>query len=91
LPIVKPTNETQNKISEFVSEIIENKQKQYDYGNLLEKTKTENNFEREIQLSKELESISKSIEIGENEINELVYTIYDLTEKEIAEIEKNIN
>ena len=90
LPIIKPTNETQNEIAALVSQIIENKQKQYDYGHLLEKTKTENNFEREIQLSKELENISKSIEKAENELNELVYALYGLTESEIAEIEKNI-
>ncbi len=90
LPLVKATNETQNKISEFVSQIIENKQKQYDYGNLLVKTKTENNFEREIQLSKELENISKTIENAENEINQMVYNLYELTENEITEIEKNI-
>lgn len=90
LPIIKPTNETQNKISEFVSQIIENKQKQFDYGNLLEKTKTENNFEREIQLSKELESISKSIEKAENEINELVYELYSLSDEEIKIVESSI-
>lgn len=90
IPLIKPTNEAENKISEFVSQIIDNKQKQFDYSSLLEKTKTENNFEREIQLSNELESFSKSIEIAENEINELVYAIYDLTEKEIAEIENAI-
>jgi len=90
LPIIKPTNETQNEISEFVSQIIESSQKQYDYSNLLEKTKTENNFEREIQLEKELENISKTIENAENEINQMVYNLYELTENEIAEIEKNI-
>lgn len=90
LPIVKPTNETQNKISEFVSQIIENKQKQYDYGNLLEKTKTENNFEREIQLTRELEQLTAELGKAESNINSIIYELYEIEPNEIATIEKNI-
>ncbi|MBC8320319.1 MAG: Eco57I restriction-modification methylase domain-containing protein [Bacteroidetes bacterium] len=90
LPIIKPSNETQTEISELVTRIIEQKQKQIDYSKLLEKTKVENNFEREIQLEKELEGMAKTIESAENLINELVYNLYGLTEEEIRIVEGNV-
>jgi len=90
LPIIKPINVTQDKISELVTQIIEQKQKQIDYSTLLDKAKVENNFEREIQLEKELADMIKTIESAENLINELVYKLYEMSDKEIGIIEKNI-
>jgi adenine-specific DNA-methyltransferase len=90
LPIVKPIEEIQNKVSELVSQIIKNKQKQIDYSKLLEKAKAENNFDREIQLEKEFEQIVSNIEKAENEINEVIYSLYELSDKEIGIIEQNI-
>jgi len=90
LPIIKPSFEIENEISEIVTSIIEQKQKQIDYGKLLEKTKAENNFDREIQIEKELEEMAKTIESAENLINELVFKLYEMSDKEIELMEKNI-
>jgi len=91
LPIIKPSLEIENKISEIVTLIIEQKQKQIDYTKLLVRTKVENNFEREIQIEKELEGMAKTIESTEKLINEMVYKLYELTEDEIEIIEKRIS
>ena len=91
LPIIKPNDEIQSQIASLVSTIIENKQKQLDYGNLLKKAKSENNFDREIQLEKELKQINSNITSAENKINKIVYDLYDISDNEIAIIEKSIN
>jgi len=90
LPLIKSSEENQNRISKLVSQIIENKQKQIDYLELLEKTKEENNFDREIQLSKSLDEITSKINQLENEIDNIVYNLYALTDDEIMIIEKSI-
>ncbi len=91
LPIIKPSEEIQNKISELVSQIIENKQKQLDYSELFEKAKVENNFDREIQLSKSLNEITNKISQTDKEIDQMVYQLYELTEEEITIVENSIN
>jgi len=91
LPIIKPSEEVQIQTSELVKIIIANKQKQIDYSSLLEKAKTENNFEREIQLEKELEQINAEIITAESSINATIYELYELEPKIIATIENNIN
>lgn len=90
LPIINPTNEIQEKIAELVNTIILNNQKQLDYQELLDKAKTENNFDREIQLTKELEQLTAELEKAESEINSTIYELYQIEPTEIATIEKNI-
>lgn len=90
LPIIKPSEEYQNEISELVSNIIALKEKQIAYTNLLVKAHNENNFEREIQLEKELIAINNNIVQSENSINSIIYSLYDVTDFEIGIIEKNI-
>ena len=48
LPLIKPDKETESDVSALVVKIIENNQKINDYSSLLEKAKTENNFDKEI-------------------------------------------
>lgn len=91
IPVIKPSEEIQTKVSEIVSLIITNKQKQIDFSSLLEKAKTENNFEREIQLEKELEQINAEIITAENNINATIYELYELEPKIISTLENNIN
>ena len=55
---------------------------------LLENAKAENNFDREIQLSKALEDIELKISRFENEIDNLIYSLYNITVTEIVIIEK---
>ena len=91
LPIIEPNVEIQNKVSGLVSRIIENKQKQIDYSELLEKAKEENNFDREIQLTKSLEEITSIIYQTDKEIYQMVYQLYELTEEEIEIMEESVN
>ncbi|TDO01455.1 Eco57I restriction-modification methylase domain-containing protein [Sunxiuqinia elliptica] len=91
LPIVNPKVEIQEKVADLVSSIISNTQKTSDYQELLNKAKTENNFDREIQLTKELEQLATELEKTESKINSIFYELYEIEPNEIATIEKNIN
>lgn len=91
LPIVNPTKEIQEKVADLVSSIISNTQKSSDYQELLDKAKKENNFDREIQLTKELEQLTAVLEKAESKINSIIYELYEIAPNEIATIEKNIN
>lgn len=90
LPIVNPTEEEQEKVADLVSSIISNTQKSSDYQELLNKAKTDNNFDREIQLTKELEQLTAELEKAESKINSIIYELYEIDPTEIATIEKNI-
>lgn len=91
LPLINPTVATQKEVAELVSTIIENTQKKSDYQELLEKSKAENNFDREIQLSKAIEQITTELQQAERKINSVVYELYEIEPLEIATIEKCIN
>ena len=90
LPLINPSAETQEKIADLVKSIISNTKKSSDYQELLDKAKTENNFDREIQLTKELEQLTTELEKAESEINSTIYELYQIEPTEIATIEKNI-
>jgi type I restriction-modification system DNA methylase subunit len=91
LPLINPSIEVQEKIAVLVKSIISNTQKSSDYQELLDKTKTENNFDREIQLTKELEQLTEELVKAESKINSIIYELYEIEPTEIATIEKNIN
>lgn len=91
LPIVNPTEEEQEKVADLVSSIISNTQKSSDYQELLNKAKTDNNFDREIQLTKELEQLTAELAKAEGKINSIIYELYEIEPNEIVTIEKNIN
>jgi len=91
LPLINPSSETQEKISDLVKSIITNTQRSSDYQELLDRSKTENNFEREIQLTKRLEQLTSELVKAESEINSIIYELYEIEPAEIAKIEKNIN
>ena len=91
LPLINPSVEIQENIAELVKSIISNTQKISDYQELLAKAKTENNFDREIQLSKELEQLATELEKAESNINSIIYKLYEIEPIEISTIEKNIN
>ena len=90
LPIIEPNVEKQTEIAELVSKIIENKQKIIDYNELLKQAKADNNFDREIQLTKELDKLKTENETAENKIDDTVYSLYELSENDIATIENEI-
>lgn len=91
LPIINPSIEIQNEVAELVNTIIENTQKKLDYQQLLEKAKSENDFDREIQLSKVLEQLTTELKQADSKINSIVYELYEISPIEIATIEKSIN
>jgi type I restriction-modification system DNA methylase subunit len=91
LPLINPSIETQEKIADLVNSIISDIQKSSDYQELLDKAKAENNFDREIQLTKELEQLTAELGKAESEINSTIYELYQIEPNEIATIEKNIN
>ena len=74
----------------MVVKIIEDNQKIIDYKRLLDKAKTENNFDREIKLERELNLLKDEIVSCENEINFIVNLLYGLTDKEIKIVEESI-
>ncbi|MFD2543775.1 Eco57I restriction-modification methylase domain-containing protein [Lacinutrix gracilariae] len=90
LPIIEPKKEIQENVSEFVKTIISNHQKRVDYQELLDQAKAENNFDREIQLTKQLEQLTMELKKAESEINSIIYELYQIEPTEIAAIEKNI-
>ena len=91
LPLINPSIAIQNEVAELVNTIIENTQKKSDYQELLDKAKTENNFDREFQLSKALEQLTTELKQAENKINAIVYELYEIDPIEIATIEKSVN
>ena len=91
LPIIKPLIEEQEQVASLVENIISNKQKSLDYQLLLDNAKKSNSFEREIQITKELEVISEELERDEIAINTIIYELYEVEPSEIATIEKSIN
>jgi type I restriction-modification system DNA methylase subunit len=91
IPVFEPKGEIQNKVAELVSNIIANRQKQFDYSGLLERAKSDNDFDREIQLTKKLDQIEMELQQTESVINSIVYGLYEIDPTEIATIEKSIN
>lgn len=91
IPVLEASDTIQNEVAELVSSIIENKQKNIDYQALLDNAKAENNFDREIQLSKALENINSELLNAEAKINSIVYELYEINPNEIASIEESIN
>ena len=90
LPIILPSEEKQAELAGFVTMIIDNKQKEWDYTDLLKHAKVQNNFEREILINKELEHIKTEIVTTENKIDSAVYALYDLSDRDIATINNEI-
>jgi len=90
LPLIKPDVETESNVSDLVVKIIENNKKIIDYTGLLEKAKTENNFNREIKLEKELNLLKEEIVSCENKINFSINQLYGISDKEIKIVEESI-
>ncbi len=87
LPLISPNVEVQEKIADLVTSIISNIHKKLDYQELLDKAKMENNFDREILLTKKTELIQANLTTTESEINDTINKLYDLTDDDIAIVE----
>ena len=89
LPIPEIDKEQQQPFINLVDEILQTKPKIKDYKILLDEALHVNNFEREIKLKKEIETFEKRVIECENEIDKMVYKLYDLSEEEIRIVEGN--
>jgi type I restriction-modification system DNA methylase subunit len=87
IPIPQIEEEKQQPFIKLVDEILEAKLKIKDYKVLLEEAMKTNNFDREIKLKKELETLENICISNEKEIDNMVYKLYDLTEEEIKIVE----
>lgn len=87
-PLPKLENiKEQEPFIKLVDNILEAKQKIKDYKTLLDEAISNNNFDREIALKKELEKLENICKVSEESINNLVYNLYNLTADEIKIIE----
>ncbi len=89
LPIPNIAKKEQEPIRNLVNKLLETKQKIKDYQFLYKKSNENNNFDREILLSKELKRLKTESKTMESKIDEIVYELYELTKEEIEIIEKN--
>ncbi|MGJ0494953.1 Eco57I restriction-modification methylase domain-containing protein [Aliarcobacter cryaerophilus] len=87
IPISKIDEESQKPFIKLVDDILEAKQKIKDYKPLLDEAIKNNNFDREIALKKELETLENICISNEKEIDTMVYKLYDLTPDEIKIVE----
>lgn len=90
LPIPVVNKEIQNLIEDKVTEILATNKKISDYKILLERAKSNKKYDEIIDLEKLLEDSQLLVQKLEYEINQDIYKIYGLTQKEIDFIEKNI-
>lgn len=86
LPLVDPDISIKYKVSKLVDKIILTSQKTFDYNELLNKAKEENDFDREIKLSNEIEKFHKDINQYDLQINDVINSLYDLSYNEIKTI-----
>ncbi len=87
VPIINIDEEKQKPFIKLVDEILESKQKIKDYKILLDEAMKNDNFDREIKLKKELETLENICISNEKEIDNMVYKFYDLSEDEIRIVE----
>ena len=87
IPIPKIDEEKQQPFIKLVDEILESRQKIKEYKILLDEAIKNDNFDREIKLKKELETLENLCTANEKTIDEMVYKLYDLTEDEIKIVE----
>lgn len=89
IPIPQISEVEQKSFITYVDEILESKQKIKDYKILLDEALHVNNFDREIKLKKEIETLEKRVIACEREIDAMVYKLYGLSEDEIKIVEGN--
>ena len=89
IPIPQISEVEQKPFITYVDVILESKQKIKDYKILLDEALHVNNFDREIKLKKEIETLEKRVIECEQEIDAMVYKLYGLSEDEIKIVEGN--
>ncbi len=87
IPIPQISEVEQKPFITYVDEILESKQKIKDYKILLDEALHVNNFDREIKLKKEIETLEKRVIECEQKIDTMVYELYGLSEDEIKIVE----
>jgi type II restriction/modification system DNA methylase subunit YeeA len=87
LPIPILDIEKQKPFIDLVNLILNSKQKIKDYQLLYEDAVKNDNFDREIKLKNEIENFEKVVVNSENEIDNMVYELYGLSDEEIKLVE----
>jgi len=87
LPIPEILQEKQKPFLKNVDRTIELKQKINNYKILYHQSKRNNDFDREICLKKKIEDMEIIVIDLNNEIDQMVYKLYDLTDEEIEIVE----
>ena len=91
LPLIKPIDKIVKEIADLVDTVINGSQKLNDYRELLESSISNNEFDREIRLKKEIQKLEVDIDLAKNKINTIVYDLYEIKSSEIPIIENQIN
>jgi hypothetical protein len=91
LPLIKPVDKIVKEIADLVDTVISGSQKLNDYKELLESSISNNEFDREIRLKKEIQKLEVDINLAKNKINAIVYELYEIKSSEIPIIENQIN
>lgn len=91
LPLISPNSSSQDEIEKLVSSIISKSEKLSNYQELLDTAKRENDFDREINLTKEIKGFRTDLIESENKINSLIYELYEVEPSEVAQIEESIS
>lgn len=87
IPIPKIEEKKEQPFIKLVDEILESKQKIKEYKILLDESMKNDNFDREIKLKKELETLENICTSNEEMIDKMVYELYGLSEDEIRIVE----
>jgi hypothetical protein len=87
-PIIVSDN--QSPFISRVSEILETKPKIKKYKILLDETIKNDNFDRELKLKKEIETMENRVIECENTIDQMVYKLYGLSSEEIKVVEGHL-
>ncbi|MFA6685658.1 MAG: N-6 DNA methylase, partial [Arcobacteraceae bacterium] len=88
LPVPEINKEKQQPFIKLVDEILDAKQKIKDYKTLLDEAIKNDNFDREIKLKKELETLENLCTTNEKTIDKMVYELYGLSDDEIKIVEE---
>ncbi|MGD9718864.1 MAG: DNA methyltransferase, partial [Sulfurimonadaceae bacterium] len=89
IPIKDISSKEQQPFVNLVDEILETKPKIKEYKSLLDDAIKNDNFDREIKLKKEIETMENRVIECEKAIDAMVYKLYNLTDEEIKIVENS--
>lgn len=91
LPIPHISKDKQQPFIKKAQSMIEMKKKLNDYNGLMEKFKKDSDFDNLVKIEKEIEALNQNIVDTDNEINRMVYELYEMSDSDIEIIEKTLD